>query len=163
MPFYCTTLSAVMQQQISMLNYITLHATIFPVKLHLSQPHRINGVKCEDLLLHHSLQCSRSWISRAGSLARTPRCGSSSSAAVRGRPAFIHKVTGLLESTTAPWKRRCAASLHRPPWGTEGVGGEQICTFTRKWGCVTEQKLSHTEPSIHAISGTMQCTWLSKV
>lgn len=46
---------------------------------------------------------------------RTPRCGFGFSQAVRGRPAFIHKVTGLLESTTAPWKRRRAQSLHRPP------------------------------------------------
>ncbi len=66
-----------------------------------------------------------------------------------GRPAFIHKVTGLLQSTTAPWKRRCAPSLYRPPprngggWyrGAQRVD-EEIGGGERNRNCLVQNRAS---------------------
>lgn len=134
-------------------------------RLHLS--HRTN-VRMWRFAFRWLTACSAAGANARASLGhsplRTPRCGFSFSQAVRGRPAFIHKVTGLLESTTAPWKRRAHSRCTAHPRGTEGVGREvEICAVTRKWGCGTEQKLSRAEPSIHAVSVTVQWTWLSTV
>lgn len=44
----------------------------------------------------------------------------------KGRAAFIHKVTELLENTTAAWKRRCALSRTRPLPTQEWGGGVKV-------------------------------------
>lgn len=47
----------------------------------------------------------------------------------KGRPAFIHKVTELLENTTAAWKRRRAQSRTRPLPAQEGGGSKSRALY----------------------------------